>query len=214
MNNYYDDYGRVHHKPCINGEPSSNNGWIYTAYLYHAKGEIQATDWLKLASCFEYCRVYYEAKGDYIINRHPGKSTIPISRDEILGLADLDLLKPEHLDGWNFSPYPLPRFSPLKLVKQLWEAKGEHRNYFWQNSLDQLYRFAFSVPVQDRAFILKKWGKFRWYNPVHVFYAAFGRVSSLFSPNGLDWLKYGGKRAEKEMLKEFPADHPVAEALK
>jgi len=40
MNNYFDKFGRLHHKPCINGEPAGNNGWIYSAYFHKAKGNL------------------------------------------------------------------------------------------------------------------------------------------------------------------------------
>ena len=134
--------------------------------------------------------------------RSPSKENPPISRDEILGMAHFGFLKPHHLYGWNFSPYEIPKFSLVKLIKQLMELRGKNRNYFWQNNLDQIYRFAFSVPLSDRHFILKKWGKF------NLFYWAVAKIDSLLPvKNGIGWLKYD-KDIEK-MREEFPLDHPL-----
>ena len=236
MNNYWDKYGRLHDQPCINGEPSSNNGWIYTAYADKAGVPV---DMDLLNDSFHLCR--YDERQVLGVNvsiaRSPDKKVPPISRDEILGLASLGVLHEVYVPSWNFSPYRIPKFSIIKLVKQLdeilpgftisWTGKWynfksyrvtfdsmKHRNYFWKNNLDQLYRFAFSVPVQDRHFILKRWNKFHWYNPVHVFYAAVAKVDSLLpKKSGIKWLKYGGEENRKAMVEEFPEDHPIRQKL-
>lgn len=233
--NYFDKYNRVHNKPVTLEAPiPSNNSWIFTAYLTEVDGKSR-----NLKGCFDLCCV--EGK---FVKRSPEKFNIPMSRDEVLGATALGLLKPGHLNDWNFSPFPLPRFSPTKLVKQLWELRPrllakkyitlfeffggnyiklplginiayKHRNYFWQNNLDQLYRFAFSVPVQDRYFILKKWGKFRFYKPSHLFYAAVAKVDSLMpKKSGIKFLKYGGEKNKAAMVKDFPDDHPIVLAVK
>lgn len=224
---YQDRWGRFHHKPCVYGEPSSNNGWLYTAY---AKKAGVPVDMQTLGQCFNECRV-----DSSTLLRSPGKATPPMSRDEILGMVALGVLKPMNgvAISWNFSPYPLPRFSLIKLVKQLWDLRPEvsfefnknakyffnywisfrHRNYFWQNNLDQIYRFAFSVPVVDRHFILKSWGKFQWYNPAHVFYAAVAKVdSTLGQDSGIRYLKYG--KSAEAMVKEFPEDHDIRQRVR
>lgn len=229
MNNYYDKYSRLHHKPCVNGEPSSNNGWIYTAYA--AKVGVPV-DRDKLFEC-----ILASSKDEPIphFTRSPGKDGPPMSRDEVLGLTELRVVDygPNEKYGWNFSPYPLPKFSPLKLIKQLSQlltfspasADGSwvklvgpvytrHRNYFWQNNLDQLYRFAFSVPRQDRYSILKKWGSFRFYKPSHLLYAAIASVDKLGKASGIRFLKYGGEKNKAAMVKDFPEDHPITLAVK
>lgn len=198
MNDYFDKWGRVHHKHCKYGNPSSNNGWIYTAYLHKAEIEL---DNFNLGVCFRAC----SDKG--ILRRHPEivDSSVPISRDEILGMAALGYLKPHHLKGWNFSPYPIPKFNLVKTISQFLKLKGQHRNYFWKNNLDQIYRFAFSVPLTDRHFILQQWGKFNF------FYYLIAKLDSIFSTpkNGIHWLKYGGDSRKKIMKQEFPEDHPL-----
>jgi hypothetical protein len=89
--------------------------------------------------------------------RHSFRPTSVMSRDEILGMVYLDPRLADRLimDDFNFSPYPIPKFNLVTLIKQLKEVKGKHRNYFWQNNLDQIYRFAFSLPLQDRAFVYR-----------------------------------------------------------
>lgn len=217
VNNYVDEYGRYHHKPVTELEPiPSNNGWIYTAYAAKVGLPI---DRQKLLDCFVLCETY--DNGVYRLIRSPDMPNPPISRDEILGLAELGLLSPANLDGWNFSPYPIPKFSLTKLIKQVSQlittrpasAEGSwyklwgpfytrHRNHFWQNNLDQMYRFAFSVPLTDRHFILKSLNKF------NLIYWAIARADSIFGKDtGIRYLKYG--KSKTAMKTEFPADHPV-----
>jgi hypothetical protein len=198
MSNYIDNYGRYHDKPVTDSNPTpSNNGWIYTAYADKLGLPV---DKQKLTQCFSQCK-RTDKKGRTYLIRSPLKESPPISRDEILGMAELGLLQPKHLNGWNFSPYPLPVFSLLLLIKQLWEIKDKHRNYFWQNGLSMVYHLAFSVPLSDRHFILSKWGKF------NLFYFLVAKVDSLLpAKNGIKWLKNGGDK--KALLSEFPDDHP------
>lgn len=202
MNNYFDVWGRLHHKPCINGEPAGNNGYIYSAYYHKAGGKL---DFNKLAICFEACL----RNGAF--HRHPPSvsSVVPPSREEILGAAALGFLKPSHLNGWNFSPYPLPKFSPIKLIKQLLECKGKHRNHFWQNNLSQVYHVAFSMPLQDRAFLLECWGERKSLR--YFFYKGIAMLDTKFGKpkNGIHWLKYGGDDRKEIMKSEFPEDHPL-----
>lgn len=224
METYIDLHGRMHHKICINGEPSGNNGYIYSSYAIKVGIKL---DMELIKKCYENCLV-----NNKFVLRTPGKALPPQSRDEVLAAAALGFLKPEHLNGWSFSPFPIPRFSLLKLIKQLYELSPslvgnkdnlptvtygyelvyKHRNYFWQNNLDQIYRFAFSVPLVDRDFILNSWGKFQWFNPVHLFYKAVAFVDSKTgTDSGIRFLKYG--KSAKAMAEEFPADHPITQKV-
>jgi hypothetical protein len=196
---FQDKDGMYHDKQCIDSQPSSNNGWIYTAYAHKAK---LSYNQILVFETFKKCKMPNKdlPHGIYLI-RTPYRACPPISRDEILGMAALGFLKPHHLDGWNFSPYPLPKFNLITAIKQFLELRGKHRNYFWQNNMNQVYRFAFSVPLQDRHFILSKWGKF------NLFYWAVAKIDSLFKPkSGMDWLKYD--KGLDVMKEEFPEDHP------
>jgi hypothetical protein len=63
--------------------------------------------------------------------------------------------------------------------------------------------------MTDRHFLLDTWGKFSWYNPMHVLYWTIAKVDSkVGKKNGIRWLKYGN--GAEEMASEFPADHPIA----
>lgn len=204
MNYYEDKWGRFHDKPVTDTNPiPSNNGWIYTAYVEKAGITV---DYLGLGICFLNCKVSNpELPNSIALIRTPNKPTPPISRDEILGMAALGFLKPRHLNGWNFSPYAIPKFNLFKTIKQFIELRGKHRNYLWQNNMSHTYRFAFSVPLTDRHFILQKWGKF---NP---FYWLVAKIDAKFSKpkNGIHWLKYGGSERIPAMQQEFPQDHPL-----
>jgi len=229
MSNYQDRWSRYHHKLVTESNPvPSGNGWVYTAYAQKLGLPVNPQ---ALEECFKACLIKL---GDrYEIIRSPGYSGSPISRDEILGLSALGLLKERHLTGWDFPPYPLPRFNPIKLAKQIWQLRPtlerneelpfdprrpieyrykivwKHRNYFWQNNLDQLYRFAFSVPLTDRAFVAEhshiKLGLIS-----RLFYKAIAAADKALpkKPNGISWLKYG--KGLEEMKAEFPADHPIS----
>jgi hypothetical protein len=198
---YWDKYDRLHDKPTVAGEPSSNNGWIYTAYYYKIpRFEFSSA----LVQAGEFC-----AKN---LTRHPFvyDNEPPISRDEILGLAYLGFLKPEHLNDWNFAPkfFKPPKFNLLTFLDQATEAYGEHRNYFWKQRLSQLYHVAFSVPLTDRYFLLQTWGKYKWYYPSHLLYASISKIDSIFGgESGIRYLKYD--KSWKAMQAEFPADHPL-----
>ena len=96
MSTYWDSYGRLHHKPCINGVPSSNNGWMYTAYA--DKLLTIDLDRNGLIECFNKCIIKDARDNRSFVIRSPGKDLPPMSRDEILGMAALGLLKPTHLN--------------------------------------------------------------------------------------------------------------------
>lgn len=205
MSNYQDQWTRYHDKPTDGINPSSNNGAIYTAYAVKLGLPVNET---LLYECFKDC-VKQRSDGQLYTIRSPDKLTPPQSRDEILGMAALGFLQPCHLDGWSFSPYSIPKFSVVELIKQVIELKGQHRNYFWKNNLDQIYRFAFSVPIQDRAFILECWGETKSLR--YLFYKGVALLDSKFGTpkNGIPWLKYGGDERKKIMQKEFSEDHPL-----
>ena len=156
--NCIDRYGRIHDNPVVNGEPSSDNGWLYSA-VYHKLGGTLSLDAAALQECYT------------ALKRHPdgvvGRDLeIPISRDEILGLEYLLPGSTRVIEsGWNFSPYPVPEFNLILLITQAiklvdWSTlQLKHRNTFWRQGYDQIYRFAFSVPWSDRYTILKLNGK-------------------------------------------------------
>ena len=108
--NYQDQWTRFHHKTTDGVNPSSGNGFLYTAYAEKAGLK---TDSVKLNQCWELCQRYDFVKGVQYFVRNPQGTTSPASRDEVIGAVALELLKPEHLEKqkhrpkWNFSSYPI-----------------------------------------------------------------------------------------------------------
>lgn len=192
---YIDKYGRIHDKPCENGQYSSNNGFIYSAIARKLGGFIPL-DYRYANQC---------AKN---MVRNLDKSDPPISRDEILGLVALGAMTKNELPTWSFSPYPLPKFNLITLVKQLWECRDKHRNYFWQNELTQVYHVAFSTPLQDRHFINKH---FKRFNPL---YWVIAKVDSWLTPKSnsghlIRFLKYDIMPDIKVFEEYFGETHPI-----
>lgn len=160
MKTFTDQYGRIHDVETNGIHSSSDNGWLYSAVAKKVGVEINLNP-----SAAEYCAENLERHPMTVANR----PYVPMSRDEILGLAYLGYLKKHHLKGWNFSPYPLPKLNPVKLVQQLWRIRKEHRTFFWRNNLDQVYHVAFMVPLQDRHFLLQQWGEYNFfYHFIHI----------------------------------------------
>jgi hypothetical protein len=196
---YTDEFGRIHDKPCIDGKPSSNNGWLYSAV---AK---------KLGAPVSVDVVYAHLCADARV-RHLHKHLPPISRDEVIGLTYLGFADEFgfHEYGWNFSPYELPVLNIPELIKQLWECRGKHRNHFWENKLSQVYHLAFMVPMHDRHFILRCQGKF------NVFYWAVARASELGKPSNkssrlIRFLKTG---EDREAVRNYFGDnHPLCQYI-
>lgn len=158
MNQYQDKWTRYHDKPCTDGKPSSNNGWVYTAYSkYLVKDPYNLNSIVK---CYLACRV---AEYPLRINRSPSKILPPMSKDEIIGLASLGLVSCADLawNHWNFcnlreynhKPLTLSRF--LIAVKALWEIRKEHRNYVWEEKITEAYPLAFRLAPWDTYYIRK-----------------------------------------------------------
>ena len=177
---YTDRWTRYHDKPCVDGEPSSNNGWIYTAYA-HLLG--LPVDIRKLSICFKACIVSTDRM---VINRTPHKQLPPMSRDEILGLVVLGLLSAKtleknhwqfcNLDGFRAIPlwrvnwikaiYVLLKMGLARLIVTLFYrtrkapdtiADLAHRNSLWAE--DDLWNVGFRLPPQDTWYVLKSVNK-------------------------------------------------------
>lgn len=202
MNKFLCKYGLFHVKPCIDEEPSGNDGWIMTAYAARLGFPI---DEATLDFTYYDCAVT-RPRASFL--RYPGKFEPPCSRDVVLGLYILKRVDVKMLQEmkWNFSPYELPRFhilfSPIMIFLSLWviggakicmklgkifpsifndEERAEiegvaHRNSIWKGAgFPELWRFAFAVPMQDRAFMLRDSGEH-----VPLLYRAFEWFSKSF----------------------------------
>lgn len=193
--NFVDKYGLYHHKPCVNDEPSSNNGWLYTSIAKHLGFPIAKSS---LQKCFLSC---LRSISPLQLDRLPGKKEPPISRDEILGMVSLGLLDVKHLEEnyWQFCnldgfvPKSLWQLNWWEVVKSLWRIRKSHRNALWDSDYwnekvwvhpDHLH-IGFRLTPQDTYYMLKKSG--RRANPIHFIYFY---ISTYLSGNSLiPWLK-------------------------
>jgi len=166
MKNYICKYGLFHDKPVKeDNEPSSNNGWIYTAYAKHMH---EWDDSFALNNYYELYTQCFTPTRDTIypftIQRLPELLFPPISRDEVIGMASLGLPIAYHLyvSGWLvYDSKKLPKYSILSTIKGMIELgkkeNGErrHRNYVWQKPVLSAYSIAFRIWHHDRYYIKK-----------------------------------------------------------
>jgi hypothetical protein len=115
--NFQDKYGRFHHKPCINGEPSSNNPWIYTAECKAAGLDIDES---KTLDCFKMSLTSFG------FDRNPNQILPAISHDEIIAMPylhpDSKIVKSE-IDKWESNGWQicnLRNFKPKSLLLLNW----------------------------------------------------------------------------------------------
>lgn len=169
-NSYICKYGLYHDKPVTDGEPSSNNGWIYTAYA-------------KALGFFLPNRKHYQdlnakcmvqdQSSDFYRYRLPGLVEPPISRDEIIGMhvlnTNIDFLL-GYVYGWYLTRRQWQEYSMIQAIKALWAIRKEHRNYFWKNKIYPAYKLAFKLMPHDRYFIKA--------------------TSELFKPNLYEWVMF------------------------
>lgn len=187
---FRDKYGLYNERPVNDGEPSGNDGPILTSYS-EKLGENVDRDFIR--------KNYWEKlRGLPVpVERLPGKAFPPPSRDTILGWFWLGLLPVEVLlkRKWNFSPYEIPRFHLLRTLSALWRMRKAHRNALWMNGGEpHLWRFAFSVPLQDRAYMMREAGL---HLPLHYrIYEFFHRLRKprSLSSRRIAWRKYDQSR--------------------
>lgn len=162
MSNYQDRWSRWHDKPTDGTNPSSNNGWIYTAYSkYLAQNTVNR---VKIKQCYDLCLRNYDP---LIIDRSPNQSYPPKSKDEIIGLVSLGLLHNKDLENnhYNFCNInndfdrKLTFKSFINAVKVLYKIRNEHRNYVWQNELVEAYPLAFKLGPEDIYYIKRMSGE-------------------------------------------------------
>lgn len=179
---YQDKYGRYHDKPTDGVEPSSNNGWIYTAYAKQIGLDV---DMDKLRECYEQCLV---DSSSYKINRSPNKLTPPLSKDEVVGLISLGLIDYDKLEKQNFTYCNLPNFKGKKLIQinwfkaiyQLIKLANEHRNTIWEEEgYEEAMQVAFRLKPDNIYYLKKMYGK-----KTNLFEDIFFKVSSFITRSG------------------------------
>ena len=223
--NYVDKYGLYNVKPVKEDQmPTGNDGWILTAYASKLGLDV---DHAKLQESFiNLPKISF--KSNIPTRRLEYKELPPLSRDVILGLHGLGLITTNQLDenGWNFSPFNIPKFNLIELVKNiatyvklyyLVEIKKDPsipgntlRNSIWANGgLPQLWRFAFSVPIQDRYYMLKEENK-----SIPLFYKLYHFFSDMLEPGNnssklIDWFKNDTEVQPIVFKQYFGETHPI-----
>lgn len=202
---YIDRYGLYNIRPVKKDLiPTGNDGWILTVYAY------------KVGLTIDISKVFDSYKelpfiGKIPTQRLPYKLTPYPSRDVILGWASLGLLKVNDLvdSNWSFSPLPLERFKIIDTLYQFLDLRNKDRNYFWQHEYKQVYRFAFSVPFQDRAYLYRVSGK-----KAPLAWRVYEKLSRRVKPKNdssklLAWLKYNEVPSKEVWVSYFGKDHPI-----
>ena len=145
--NYKCKYGLYHDKPCLNNEPRSNNGFIYSSYAQKIGLKLD----VELIA-----ETYNKCIGDelYFIYRLPSKPEPVISRDEIIGMVSLGL---ENVLRYDYNLYrenkPPSCIDYLVALKGLYKIRNEHRNYFWQNKIMSVYPLAMRLMPHDQYYV-------------------------------------------------------------
>ena len=222
---YKDKYSRYHDKPCVNGEPSSNNGWIYSAYGRHLAPNTQNHE--KLLQCYNEC---LRSDIPLKIDRSPNDKTPPLSKDEIIGLVSLGMVSAAELEAsyWNFcnleyTPEKLNLATIIRAGKVLYAAREEHRNYVWQNEVVEAYPLAFYLPPEDQYYVKKFYGERPSILQVIFFYLNFITVLTKGGKSArmMMWLKLTDLKhwllrfipKEKYIRAYFDEEHPFVEEL-
>ena len=142
-----------HDKPVeFDMEPSSNNGWIYTAYAKMLDKSLVDVPSL----CITYLKCN-NPTGLFIYDRLPGDSTPPMSRDELIGMHYLGLESHVKLMDNNYlicDSFVL-KFSTWQALKALWKIRNEHMNTVWKNDIYEAWRLAFKILPHDRYYFKK-----------------------------------------------------------
>lgn len=168
IESYICKFGLYHDKPCKNSQPSSNNGWLYTALSKYALSQkYEKSDFMDLfESCFTSGKHYkLDREKLYYINRLPGKIYPPVSRDEIIGQVSLGLPIENMLilaAGWKlYNPHFIGHYPLWISIKALWKIRNKHRNTFWQESIYPAFPLAMNILWHDRYYICHMRG-FNW----------------------------------------------------
>jgi hypothetical protein len=197
MNNYIDQFGRYHNKPVTpSNQLPSNNAWIYSAYAQKI-GLPLDIDYGYALDCAKY------------FTRHNLIHWPPFSRDEALGMVYLGYM-PAIAKDWYFSTLITPKFNLLKTIATFVLAIGEHRNFLWEKDLRHSYRFMFSVPLSDRAWIYRE-----IYNsePIAIYRLIEWLDKRLIGKSNsgklIRWLKYDILPETKVFIEYFGEEHPI-----
>lgn len=179
LTEYQDSATMWHDRKCINGIPSSNNTWIYTAYSKYLapKSFLRHEVMQRYLSC---ARSFDPLK----IDRLPQMHTPPLSKDEVIGMVSLGLLTSKELENshWNFCNLEAEFDRKLSLgsiyrgIKALWGIRGKHRNTVWAENVVEAYPLAFRLAPHDIYYVKRFYKRSTSLLEKAAFYANFASV--------------------------------------
>jgi hypothetical protein len=162
MKTYKCKYGLYHDKPVSDGEPSSDNGWIYTAYAKSLG--LQVPSWEELSVLMKGCME--ERNPDFWIerlpvNRRKDELDPPVSHDELIGMISLSVLPPLLLKnkGWTTTTVSSEDYTWLEQLEALWLLRGQHRTFIHKEEIREAYPIAFKLGAHIRYYAKKLHGK-------------------------------------------------------
>lgn len=209
MLTYQDQFGLYHDKPVGDNQmPTSNNGWIYSAY---AK---KLGLYFPIFSTFELYQKCIKFQNPLIIERLPWLEEPPISHDEIVGMVSLGYMKNSLLEE-NYYQYYCPdgrakpwyKLNYLKIIKALWYLKGKHRTTVWKEEVKDAYPVAFRLSAANVYYVRKMKGldvsPYQWF----MFWASafvttfFGDGShGDYSAKNIMWLQLNDLGYDKTLI--------------
>ena len=155
--NYVDRYGLYHHKPSINGESPSNNGWIYTAYAKKLGLGVSPVEalWEFRVSCM------VGTQDGFWVNRLPLKQDPVISHDEIIGMISLGVLGAYELSqrNWSMTTVGSEEYPLIEQLKAVLSLRGQHRTYVHRHPVEAAYPIVFKILPHIRYYAKKVSGE-------------------------------------------------------
>ena len=150
-------YGLYHHKPVTNDMPSSNNGWIYTAYAKRLGLKVPSADDLGILAI----KSMNNTQEGFWTNRLPDMQDPVISHDEILGMLSLGVISDRHLElrNWSMTTVSDSKYSIIEQIKGLWSLRGQHRTYVHRHPVEAAYPIVFKLGPHIRYYAKKLNGK-------------------------------------------------------
>ena len=233
MNNYICEYGFVHDKPCIDQKSSSNNGWIYTAYLNQFKAIENKSELYKV---WQESRPNVEENYQWLIKRRPDLLEPPISRDEIIGMVSLGAINIASYQAvlnanWSWINYP-EVFKDQEYpglwtqIKAVFSLKDQHRNYVWRQEIYNAYPIVFKLAPHDVYYLQRSigletsvFGFFMF--SVYAIQTILAKDNN--SARNILWLQLKDLKSKilvkfvnhkKSFGEYFPKDHPVNKIIR
>ena len=222
---YFCKYGLIHDKPCqttinesgiVETLPSSNNGWIYTAFY----SKFEHPSFIQLAETNSKCKRIGQLKELSLI-RLPGKFEPPMSRDEVIGMFSLGFISVDELieNDWYFCGIEPSWYSWPRVLWEMFKIRKEHRNHFWENKIFPVYRAAFRVWHHDRFYFKFMHGMTPSFFETIAFilYLIITKIKGTPGEKNILWLQLSdmnfdpGKNFFKEYFGEY---HPISKAAR